>query len=289
MSNVKNKLATKADNQVAESNEPKNMKQWITMMEPQIAKALPSVITPERFTRMALTAISTNPKLANSTPQSFMGALMNAAQLGLEPNTPLGQAYLIPFKNGKTGNLETQFQIGYKGLIDLAHRSGEFKVIYAKEVYEEDDFDYEYGLEPKLTHKPYIGTDRGKVIFYYAVFTLVNGGFGFEVMSKEDVEAHAKRFSQAYHNGPWKTNFDEMAKKTVLKKVLKYAPIKTEFVKQISEDNTIKTDLKPDMSEVEPSNIFEGTYTYEEVNEGDQYAAVDDDVPDFVKEAEEQA
>lgn len=286
---VKNKLATKADTQLSEQHsEPKNMKQWIKTMEPQIAKALPTVITAERFTRMALTAISTNPKLASCTPQSFMGALMNAAQLGLEPNTPLGQAYLIPFKNGKTGDLETQFQIGYKGLIDLAHRSGEFTNIYAKEVYEKDEFDYEFGLEPNLVHKPYTGEDRGKVIFYYAIYKLVNGGFGFEVMSVSDVTAHAKKFSQSFNNGPWRTNFDEMAKKTALKKVLKYAPIKTEFVRQMTEDNSIKTDISPDMADVEDKNVFEGTY--EEISD-DEVLAADTEtyVPDFVAEAEEQA
>jgi recombination protein RecT len=199
---------------------------------------------------------------------------MNAAQLGLEPNTPLGQAYLIPFRNGKTGEIETSFQVGYKGLIDLAHRSGQFQVIYAKEVFENDDFDYEYGLDPKLTHKPHTGEDRGEVAYYYAVYRLVNGGFGFEVMSKSDVIAHAKKFSQAYSKSysPWSTNFDEMAKKTVLKKVLKYAPIKTEFVRAITQDHTIKTELASDMSEIESRNIFEGEY--EEMPEVNEEAAV---------------
>ena len=131
MSNLKNELAKKANNSVTDGNkEPQTIKDWIKVMEPAIKKALPSVITPERFTRMALTAISVNPKLAECTPKSFMGSLMNAAQLGLEPNTPLGQAYLIPYKN--KGNMEVQFQIGYKGLIELAYRSGEFANIYAK-------------------------------------------------------------------------------------------------------------------------------------------------------------
>lgn len=283
---VKNQLAAKVGNQVATKKEtPKNMKQWITAMEGEIAKALPTVITPERFTRMAMTAISSNAQLAASTPQSFIGALMNAAQLGLEPNTPLGQAYLIPFKNNKAGTIETQFQIGYKGLIDLAHRSGEFKTIYAKEVYENDDFDFEYGLDPQLTHKPTVNGDRGKVIYYYAVFTLINGGFGFEVMSVADVTAHAKKFSKAYSNGPWQSNFDEMAKKTVLKKVLKYAPIKTEFVKQVSQDATIKTEIAPDMSEIESVDVYE--VAYEEVD--DATGEILEDVPDFVKEAESEA
>jgi recombination protein RecT len=269
---VKNKLATKT--QVQEVKESKNMKQWIESMKGEISKALPEVITPERFTRMALTAISTSGQLANSSPRSFLGALMNAAQLGLEPNTPLGQAYLIPFRNGKTGEIETQFQIGYKGLIDLAHRSGQFQVIYAKEVFENDEFEFEYGLDPKLEHKPHTGENRGEVGYYYAVYRLVNGGFGFEVMSKSDVIAHAKKFSQAFSKSysPWSTNFDEMAKKTVLKKVLKYAPIKTEFVRAITEDHTIKSDLSPDMSEIESRNIFEGDY--EELGDMNEEAAV---------------
>ena len=263
---VKNQLAAKAGAPVDVAREtPKNMKQWIMTMQGEIAKALPSVITPERFTRMAMTAISSNAKLAASTPQSFIGALMNAAQLGLEPNTPLGQAYLIPIRNNKAGTTETQFQICYKGLIDLAHRSGEFKTIYAKEVYENDEFSFEFGLEPKLLHKPAVDGERGEVIYYYAVFTLVNGGFGFDVASLGDISAHAKKYSKSYSNGPWQTNFDEMAKKTLLKKVLKYAPIKTEFAKQLSEDSTIKSDIEPDMADVESANIYD--VAYEEIDE----------------------
>jgi recombination protein RecT len=246
---VKNALANRT-NRGLSNNKPKNIKDWIRVMQPEIKKALPNVITPERFTRMALTTVSVNPKLAECTPRSFMGALMNAAQLGLEPNTPLGQAYLIPFKN--KGIMEVQFQLGYKGLIDLAYRSGEFANIYAKEVYENDEFEYEFGLDPKLVHKP-ATSNRGTVIAYYAVFKLVNGGFGFEVMSKDDIITHAKKYSQNYDSkySPWTNNFDEMAKKTVLKKVLKYAPIKVEFVKQVTEDETIKTDISEDMSEAQ--------------------------------------
>lgn len=208
---VKNQLSKKAT-EVTTGKQPNSIKEWIVAMKPQIEAALPSVITAERFTRMALTAVSSNPQLAQCTPASFMGAMMQAAQLGLEPNTPLGQAYLIPFRN--KGQLEVQYQTGYKGLIELAHRSGEFKNIEARVVYENDDFQFEYGLEPKLYHKP-VMVNRGEVIAYYAVYTLVNGGFGFEVMSIEDIKNHAKQYSKAYSSGysPWKTSFDEMAKK----------------------------------------------------------------------------
>ncbi|WP_297013579.1 recombinase RecT [uncultured Dialister sp.] len=229
-------------------NAKTTMQGLIQAMEPQIRKALPSVITPERFTRMVLTALSSTPKLQTCTPQSFLGAMMQAAQLGVEPNTPLGQAYLIPY-----GNV-CQFQLGYKGLIDLAYRSGEVSSIQAHEVHENDVFEYEYGLEPKLKHVP-AQKDRGNVIMYYAVLKLKNGGVGFEVMSREDVEAFARKKSKAYSNGPWKTDFDEMAKKTVLKKVLKYAPLKTEFARAVATDETVKSTLSDNMAD-EPNEVF---------------------------------
>lgn len=229
-------------------NAKTTMQGLIQAMEPQIRKALPSVITPERFTRMVLTALSSTPKLQTCTPQSFLGAMMQAAQLGVEPNTPLGQAYLIPY-----GNV-CQFQLGYKGLIDLAYRSGEVSSIQAHEVHENDVFEYEYGLEPKLKHVP-AQKDRGNVIMYYAVLKLKNGGVGFEVMSREDVETFARKKSKAYSNGPWKTDFDEMAKKTVLKKVLKYAPLKTEFARAVATDETVKSTLSGHMAD-EPNEMY---------------------------------
>ena len=93
----------------------------IKQMDGAVKRALPSVMTPERFTRIAVSALSTTPKLQDCHPMTFIGAMMTAAQLGLEPNTPLGQAYLIPFWNGKSKRMECQFQLGYKGMIDLAY------------------------------------------------------------------------------------------------------------------------------------------------------------------------
>ena len=238
--------------------QPQTIKDYINAMSGEIAKALPQVMTPERFTRIALSAVSNTPKLGNCTPQSFLGAMMNAAQLGLEPNTPLGQAYLIPFENRKKGITECQFQIGYKGLIDLAYRSGEVKMIDAQTVYENDEFEYELGIDPVLKHKP-ARTNRGNPIYFYATFKLTNGGQGFQVMSIEDVQEHAKKYSKTYNNGPWQTNFEEMAKKTVLKKLLKYAPLKTEFVKQVTQDETIKTKLSDNMEDV-PNEYMDVEY-----------------------------
>lgn len=225
----------------------KNMQDLILSMKGQIEAALPSVITGERFARMVLTAMSNTPQLASCTPKSFLGAMMQAAQLGLEPNTPLGEAYLIPFRNH--GTLECQFQVGYKGMISLAHRSGLY--VQAHEVHENDDFEVEYGLDPKLVHKP-VFKDRGAVVAYYGMWKDKDGNYGFEVMSREDVEAHARKYSQSYGKGfsPWKSNFDEMAKKTVIKKALKYAPLTTEFIRGITADGTIKTEISKDMVDV---------------------------------------
>lgn len=259
-----------------------SIKQLVMQMKPQIEKALPSVLTGERFSRMVLTAMSTNPQLTECTPNSFLGAMMQAAQLGVEPNTPLGQAYLIPYRNH--GQLECQFQLGYKGLIDLAYRSGEITSISAHEVCENDDFEYELGLDEKLRHKPAL-TDRGAVILYYAVFRTKAGGSGFAVMSVEDIKNHSKKYSKAAGSSysPWSTNFDAMAKKTVIKQALKYAPIKTEFVRAVSADETIKTNIAEDMADEPDETVI--TVDSEENKTDDIPANVDPETGE-IKEQE---
>ena len=217
-------------------------------MHTQIEKALPSVITPERFTRIALTAYSENAALQKCDADSFLGAMMQAAQLGVEPNTPLGQAYLIPYGN------KVQFQLGYRGMIDLAYRSGEIQMIQAHEVHENDEFEYELGLDPKLRHIPAL-KNRGEVILYYAVFKLINGGVGFEVMSKEDVETFAKKKSKTYRNGPWQTDFDAMAKKTLVKRLLKFAPVKSDFARAVAADETIKSGISENMADLPDETV----------------------------------
>lgn len=257
--------------QSMEQDSNKTMQQYIKTMEGEIAKALPAVITPERFTRMVLSAISVNPKLAECTPKSFLGAMMTAAQLGVEPNTALGQAYLIPFRNH--GIMECQFQLGYKGLIDLAYRSGDVSIIQAHVVYENDEFTYELGLDPTLKHKP-ASANRGEPIAYYAMFKTKDGGYGFEVMSIDDVRAHARRYSKSFNNGPWQSNFDEMAKKTVLKRVLKYAPLKSDFVRGIAQDETIKTNISADMYAEPDQTVYA------------EFVDVDENTGEVIEEAE---
>lgn len=250
--NVKGGLRNAITEKKNEVSPVKAMGDLLKRMHTQIEKALPSVITPERFTRIALTAYSRNEKLQECTAESFLGSMMQAAQLGVEPNTPLGQAYLIPYRN--KGVMEVQFQLGYRGMIDLAYRSGEVQNIQAHEVYENDTFEYELGLEPKLRHIPAL-KDRGNVILYYAVFKLTNGGVGFEVMSKEDVEAFAKKKSKTYGTGPWQSDFDAMAKKTLVKRLLKFAPLKSDFVRAVTADETIKTEIGENMADLPDETV----------------------------------
>lgn len=219
----------------------RTLQDTIQIMLPQIARALPSTITPERFSRIVLTALSSNPRLQECTQKSFLGAVMQCAALGLEPETPLGYAYLIPRRN--KGTMECQLQIGYKGILELAYRSGEVTTVQCHTVYSEDEFSYSLGLEPCLKHVP-AKSDRGEPTYFYAVWHTKNGGYGFEVMSVEDVQRHAAKYSDSYKSGyssPWKTNFEEMAKKTVLRAALKYAPLGAEFARAVSADETVKS------------------------------------------------
>lgn len=261
MADLKTALAEKAAGNDVKLTKNMKIDDMIKKMSPEIKKALPSFFTPERFTRMALSTLNNNVKLRDCSPVTVLAAMMNAAQLGLEPNTPLGQAYLIPYRNH--GKMECQFQIGYKGLIDLAYRNENIQTVQAQCVYENDEFEYELGLEPKLIHKPAL-TDRGSLILVYALWKAENGGYGFEVMSKDDIDAHARRYSQSYSSSssPWKSNFEEMAKKTVIKKCLKYAPLRSDILRAVSNDETIKSSISVDMSEVAPDEV---AGEYEEV------------------------
>src|SRR5690606_17978119 len=179
--------------------------------------ALPRHITPERLARVALTAISSNPRLLECTKESLALALIEAGQLGLEPHGVMGQAYLVPYYNGKTKKYEAQFQVGYRGLIDLARRSGEITKIEARVVREGDHFEYEYGLRPNLVHRP-DPTSQGDVTHVYAIAWLKDAEPIFEVMTRAQVDAIRRR-SKAADSGPWVTDYEAMARKTVVKRL----------------------------------------------------------------------
>lgn len=222
---------------------PKDIKGWLKQYEGEIARALPAQIGKDRFNRICTTMLTSTPALKNCTPESFIGAVLNVAQLGLEPNTPLGQAYLIPYKGKAT------LQIGYRGMIRLARNSKEIAMIKAQTVYENDEFSYQLGLNPDIKHIPAKG-DRGKAVAYYAFYKTKDGDFDFEVATKLEMEAHGRKYSQSYNRGPWSTNFDEMAKKTLVKRVLKYAPMDTEVARNIEQDESVKN-FNPKEPEIE--------------------------------------
>jgi len=198
--------------------------------EKQIAAALPKHLTPEKMMRIALTEINRNPELKKCTTTSLIGAIIQSSQLGLMPDSILGEAYLIPYKNNKKGGvIEAQFMPGYQGLMKLALQSGAIVNIFAKEVCENDFFHFEWGSKPDIKHSFDGKSDRGEAVLYYAIAYLVNGGIQFEVMSRDDIKRHkgmSKTSGSSY--SPWITSPDEMAKKTVIRKLLKYLPKSSE-------------------------------------------------------------
>lgn len=227
---LKNQLAQTANAQAAQA--PKRPEQliadYIKANFKTMQTVLPKHMSAERMARIALTVIRTNPQLLECSMPSLIGGVLEASKLGLEIGL-MGQAYLVPFNNKKTGQKEAQFIIGYRGLIDLVRRSGQVSTIEAREVHENDEFDFSYGLENNLIHKPKL-TDRGEVIAYYAVAKMKDGGYSFLVMSKEDIEKYRDKYAKAKDYGPWKDDFDAMAKKTVLRQLIKYLPISVEYL-----------------------------------------------------------
>jgi len=242
---MKNQMAVKNGKAAAPAkNKPKTIEDYLKQMAPAMAEALPKHMSVDRLTRLTMTTIRTNPELRKADVPSLLGAVMQAAQLGLEPGL-LGQCYLLPFKNNKKGITEVQFIIGYKGMIDLARRSGHIQSIYAHAVYENDDFEYELGLEPKLVHKPTMEADRGKFIGAYAVAHFKDGGYQFEFMPKSEIEKRKSRSKAASSKfSPWNTDYEEMAKKTVVRHMWKYLPISVEIQQQVAYDEGTARSIK---------------------------------------------
>ncbi|RWZ59868.1 recombination protein RecT [Halobacillus fulvus] len=240
---AKNQLANKknGNNSPAQGNGSANTIQaYLKKMGPEFERALPKHMDADRLGRIAMTTIRQNPKLLECSIPSLMGAVMQAAQLGLEPGL-IGHCYLVPFYNGKLKQTDVQFIIGYKGMIDLARRSGHIESIYAHAVKENDEFEYELGLHPKLVHKPATG-ERGELTFVYAVAHFKDGGYQFEVFSKTDVESIKSR-SKSGNYGPWQTDYEEMAKKSVIRRMFKYLPISVEIQNQATQDETVRKDI----------------------------------------------
>jgi recombination protein RecT len=213
---------------------------------PGIAQALPKHLNADRMCRIALTALRTTPKLAECTPASFLGSIIQASQLGLEVNTPLGQAYLIPFKQ------TCQLIIGYQGMMDLARRSGQVRAIYAFAVFDGDRFSYSLGLNPTVEHSPSgITRDPKKITHVYAVAKLLDGEPVFTVLTRADVEA-ARARSLAKNSGPWVTDYEAMAVKTAVRRLFKWLPKSAEMAIAASVDESLETQ-RSQLSAMDPA------------------------------------
>jgi|HigsolmetaAR206D_1030411.scaffolds.fasta_scaffold05783_4 recombination protein RecT len=272
---------------------------------PAIKSIVPKHMTPERLARITLTAISRTPKLAECTPASIVGAVMNCATLGLEPNL-IGHAYLVPFWNSKAKVMECQFQIGYKGYLDLIRRTGDVSKVFAETVYENDLFVYVKGEDKRMLHIPFDQLhllenfvprkeggfldlmleaaiaeikkrdprDQGKPVRYYSAYRLKDGSFDFVTMTYEQVLAHAKRFSKNKDKqtgeltGTWVDHFDAMAKKTCIKEMAKLMPISIEIQEKLTTDEAILK-LRKDNG-IESDSIFDVDYRVVEDEEPQQ-------------------
>lgn len=208
-------------------NKANDIRALLNASKKQLEMALPKHLTADRLLRVAMTSIQKTPKLLECSQQSLLACIMTCAQLGLEPDQFLGQAYLVPF--GKVCTLIP----GYRGYIALARRSGELQTLSAQVVYTNDDFSLEYGVSDTLKHVPALNGDRGKPLGAYCVFKYKDGSYSFDWMNTADIEKVRAR-SKAAQDGPWVTDWDEMAKKTVIKRHAKLAPLSVEFQKAVA-------------------------------------------------------
>lgn len=191
---------------------------------------------PDQLLRLTLTQIRHNSQLAKASVASLGGAMLASAELGLYPGV-LGHVYYVPFRNSKTGTIEVTFIPGYKGLLELVRRSGLVSSIYAQVVHEEDKFEIEFGTNQGLRHVKAL-TKAGPVVGAYAFCKMKDGTEQYDFMNMDEIEAIRKR-SKAASNGPWVTDWEEMAKKTVLRRLVKTLPLSINDQRITSIDNAV--------------------------------------------------
>ena len=234
---------------IATQGNAPTLRQQVTQMEHQFALAAPKGVEARQIVRDVLTAISQTPKLAECDPRTVLGAAMTMAQLGLRIGV-LGHGWILPFWDGKDRCFKAQLIIGYQGLVELAHRSGRIESISAREVRENDHFHIEYGVNENLVHRPASG-DRGPITGYYAVARYLPHGHSFYYLTKAEAEVYRDRYAMAKTKGgqvvgPWKTEFDAMAKKTCVRQLSKMMPKGTDLLASgLAADETVRVDLDP--------------------------------------------
>lgn len=231
---------TKASQEIQQKKETGGFQALLKHSWPRIAAVMPKQMNPDRMFQLAVSCFNQTPGLAQCSPASVLSCLMKCSALGLEPSAVdgLGRAYILPYNNKKTGRREAQFIIGYKGILDLARRSGQIKDISARAVHAGDEFEYEYGLTEGLRHVPSTEPIEGRPLTHvYVVAHFTDGGHYIDVMSKAEVDAVRKR-SKAASNGPWSTDYEAMAKKTVIRRAFPYLPVSVEVQSSVTSDET---------------------------------------------------
>lgn len=193
------------------------------------AEVAPKFFSVDRLLKIAVLAAQRESKLLNCTTASLLVSLIQAAELGLEPGSSLGHAYLIPYKQTAT------LIIGYRGLIALARRSGEIESLSAQVVYSGDNFSCQFGTEPKIVHEPKLDGDAGAPIAVYAVARLKGGVIQAEVMTVSQIEA-IRNSTPNGKGSTWTDHWDEMARKTVIRRLAKYLPLTIELSNAIQYD-----------------------------------------------------
>lgn len=260
--------------------------EYVKQKEPAILErfraALPKGLNSEKALSAFKSEIIRTSQLQKCSPESLIKSALQAAQLGLEVNGILGHAYIVPYKDS------CQFILGYRGMIALARRSGQIISIYAQAVYKNDFFEFEFGINEKLRHKPTSG-ERGELIYVYAIAKLENTyskagkeGVQFDVMSRSEIDKIKSRSQSAKTNfSPWKTDYEEMAKKTVVRRLFKYLPISTEIQEQIMKEEIKDLNNKyEDIEDVETietskSEILANKIKFKEKNDISDFVDVD--------------
>lgn len=252
------------EKQVAKQEKPGTLKGWLQSEEfkAQVQAALPKQISSDRFMRMALTALTRQPKLAECTQKSVFQCLLDLGSLGIEPDGR--RAHLIPFWDKHQKGYVCTLIVDYKGIVELVRRSGEVQDIQADVVRENDTFDFRKGKDGYLTHSWKLGQDRGEPIGAYSYVVPYEGKETFDVMDVPQIEAVRKR-SKSSDSGPWVTDWAEMAKKTVFRRHSKWLPLSPETREAIEKDDDQVIDTTPAKPAVKAPSFLEQP---KEVSEG---------------------
>lgn len=263
MTSAREALARRRENGDKATN---NLADQIRDMQAQFQLAMPKGAEAVQLVRDALTAMRQIPKLGECEPTSVLGALMTCAQLGLRVGV-LGQAWVLPFWDGKTRGHKAQLIIGYQGYQELAYRSGKVQTIAARTVHTGDHFELAYRPAVDMIHRPAYDGPRGEPRLYYAAAEMAGGGFALtDPMTVADMQAYRDRHASTRNRdgkvfGPWVDHFDQMAHKTMVRRLAKMLPKSTELAIAIAADGGVRIDLNPAVEASEATthpDVWEG-------------------------------